>query len=281
MPKFILSKNLNVLKRIFISAFSLALILALSTGGSADTQVSNIVVFADVVGTKPVVRIFSPTTGTNDSPTVMNKIVGLNFGSVAGDILGVFLDDPAGTSLTGTAVLHHNCDINGDDCDDADSDIYQSITGLSIPAGVSPGIYNILVTTAAGTNLISNSKFTVTTEPPGVVPNIINVSPSIVSLMEAIPESVNFLADVVDSDSANTYFDVTNITEGGVSSSAEGSPINIIMIANAGTANFTVSGDASTVAGVGSMTFRVGDGGTPTTGNTNTKLIAIFIDPSW
>lgn len=272
-----------MLKKIFASGIilSLALFLAISSQAATETRYGNAVVFADVIGSKPVVRLFDPTNGLNGSDTLLNKIVGLNFGSTEADILGVFLDDdPVNTSLIGTPTLHHNCDITGNDCDDGDSDIYQSITGLSVPSGVAPGIYNILVTTAAGTNIVSNYKFTVTLEASGTTPTFIRVAPGLVSLVPGVANTINMKADITDaSPGAIVHFDVAPISTPGVSSSAEGSPIVLTMLGGSGTAAFTVSGDSSTGMGVSKVTLRAGDGGSPTTGNTATKEVDIVILP--
>lgn len=266
-----------------LSIITLATLLLTTLGVSSvaiaqSTSVGTIAVSATVLGSKPVVTSFTPTTGAHDATTSITKIVGYNFGTLAAHVYGVFLDDAAGTLLTGTLTLQTGCDIAGSNCGTGGQ--YSLITGLSVPTGVKAGIYNILVTTSAGTNIVSSSKFTVTAASATATPAITDVAPTIVSLMENLPDSVTMAATVADSDTAAVNFDVTGITVAGITASAGSPQASTSANAAGGQAlSFVVGGNAT--AQVGSMTLRVGDGGSSTTGNTSTRDVSIFIEPGW
>ena len=280
------------MKKVLSILMAITLVLFQVSVEAADlTNTGTVTIGATVLGDKPQVNSFTPTTGTNDGATAVTQIIGRNFGTISADVLGVFLDDNLSTSLTGTVTLATNCDIDGSNCGSGSG--YSKITGLSVPAGVVAGTYNILVTTGSGTNMVSDSKFTVTeVTVAGSAPTLQGLSPTVVSLMEGLNDSVNMTITVLDRDSAVVDFDVANISIGTVSASSgspatttNAIPIETPSIGDDGThgesLSFTMSSTAGTSAGVGTMDLRVGDGGSSTTGNTATQTVNIFIEPGW
>ena len=270
MQKFIrFHAQLFLVSLVFLISFSLVL---------AETQILTTAVSATVLGEKPIVNLVAPVTGVNDGATVMTKIVGRNFDNA----YGVSLDDASSTVLAGTITLTNDCDANGDNCGGGGS--YQKITGLSVPAEVSPGVYNVLVTSPLGTNLLSDTKFTVTAPAPTATPSITDVSPSYVSVMANLADVVTVNFTIKDSDSAAVNFDgdsnvlVTGATvdthlpvsqQTTTATAADGETVSFVFHSNSAGEEY------------GSLDIRVGDGGSPAAGNTSVKTLNVFVEPSW
>lgn len=266
----------KIVLTVLLSAFLTSFVIA-------ETQIGMVNVTAAVLGEKPIVNLITPTIGINTGAVVLTKIVGRNFDNV----YGVSLDDASSTVLAGTITLTDACDSNGDNCGGGGS--YQKITGLSVPAEINPGVYNVLVTTPLGTNLLSDVKFTVTAAAATTNPSINDVQPSYISMMANLPnpgDIVNVSFAISDSDTNAVEFDtdsnillVTNVSTGNYS------PANRTTTAATSTGGEVVSFDVSAISspeGYGTLDIRVGDGGTlPPSGNTSFKEVNIFIEPSW
>ena len=268
-----ISKTYGILI-VFVSFFVFC-----TQGVMAVTQVNTANVTATVLGEKPIVNLVAPITGVNDGVVLLTKIVGRNFDNA----YGVSLDDSTSTVLSGIINLESNCDSNGDNCGGGGS--YQKITGLSVPAGVNPGVYNVLVTTALGTNLFSDVKFTVTAPLPTATPSITDVRPSYIAAMANLADVVTVSFTIKDSDSAAVWFDGDSNISIGTVSVDNYSPIGQVTTQASVTGGERVSFDFnSNSAGevYGKLDIRVGDGGSPSVGETDfTKVIDIFIEPSW
>ncbi len=260
------------------SALALFLFVVCFSYVFAETQVNIANVTATVLGEKPIVNLIAPTSGTNTGATILTKIVGRNFDNS----YGVSLDDRSSTVLVGTITVTDDCDSNGDNWGGGGS--YQLITGLSVPAGVRPGVYNVLVTTALGTNLLSDVKFTVTAPVATATPSITNVSPSYVSVMASLVDTVTVDFTIKDSDTAIVDFDgdsnvlITGATvdthspvsqETSTATAADGENVSFVFHSNSAGEEY------------GTLDIRVGDGGSPTTGNTDVKTVDVFVEPSW
>jgi len=246
---------------------------------NADTQVGTVNVTAVVLGEKPIVNSFAPTAGTNTGAITLTKIVGRNFDNV----YGVSLDDANSTVLAGTITLNTGCDFNGDNCESGGS--YQSITGLSVPSGVIPGVYNVLVTTPLGTNLLSDTKYTVDSAVATVKPSINNIQPGYISVMANLADTVTINFTIKDSDSAAVEFDTdSNISIGGVTTSGyfpSSQTTNAANFVDGETVSFVFNSN-SVAETYGTLDIRVGDGGSgAASGNTNFKVVDIFVEPSW
>lgn len=244
----------------------------------AATQINTVNVTATVLGEKPIVNLVAPASGTNTGAVVLTKIVGRNFDNA----YGVSLDDPSSTVLAGSISLTSDCDANGDNCGGGGS--YQLITGLSVPADVAPGVYNVLVTTALGTNLFSDVKYTVTAPVATATPSITNVKPSYISVMANLADVVTVGFTVKDSDSAAVNFDAdSNILIAGATVNNYQPVSQQTSAANVPDGEQVSFDFNSNSAGeeYGTLDIRVGDGGSPTTGNTDFKVIDIFVEPSW
>lgn len=254
------------------------LFLCVFTYALAETQVWTANVSATVLGEKPIVNLIAPTTGVNDGAVLLTKIVGRNFDNA----YGVSLDDASSTVLTGVMTLTNDCDANGDNCGGGGS--YQKITGLSVPTEVNPGVYNVLVTTPLGTNLLSDTKYTVTAPAPTATPSITDVSPSYVAVMANLADVVTVNFTIKDSDSAAVDFDgdsnvlVTGATvdthlpvsqQTTTATAADGETVSFVFHSNSAGEEY------------GSLDIRVGDGGSSTTGNTSVKTLNVFVEPSW
>lgn len=273
---------LNILKKIgsVIALFFLLCSTFISTKVIAEdsTQIGTATVTAAVLGSKPIVTLVAPTSATNSGSVVITKIVGHNFTGA----YGVALDDLASTVLSGTITITDDCDSAGDNC--GGGGIYQKITGLSIPAGVNSGVYNVLVTTAAGTNLLSDTKITVNAAAPSATPSITNIAPSYVSAMADLNDMVTLNFTIKDSDSANVNFDGdSNVLVAGASVDNH-LPVSQQTSGANGVDGETVSfrfNSNSVAEQFGTLDIRVGDGGSPAAGNTDTATVNVFIEPSW
>lgn len=251
-------------------------VLALPLLG-ATTSIGTTQVSATVLGTKPVVVTLSPTSGANNVATPLTQIVGQNFGANAAAIVAVTLDDVSGTVLTGTAALQSGCDADGTNC--GGSGTYQRITGLSVPSGVAAGTYNVLVTTAQGTNLVSSQKFTSTVPVASPVPSVFSPSPSAVFLIEGVPDSFSLSVSVQDGDSDSVNMtSSSNVT--GVSATPGVTPTALTGLSSAtnNTKRFTysVSANGSSPAGSGRLTLTANDGV-----NQGSRNIDIVVTPDW
>ncbi len=170
------------------------------------TEQGNIQVSASVIGLKPVVYLFDPTEGDNSADRSVDIIVGRNFTNA-----GIVTLNPGVILLTGTIVVHTGC-TNLDatttaDCNNGGS--YDKITGLSIPSGTTPGVYDILVTTPNGTNNSSDTKYTVLAPTPTSDATIISISESPFRIISGQTKSITLEAS--DDDDDFIYYHVTEL----------------------------------------------------------------------
>lgn len=249
-----------------------------ATSVIAATQVNTANVTATVLGEKPIINLVTPTSGLNSGAVSITKIVGRNFDNA----YGVSLDDSSSTVLLGTITRTDNCDSDGENCGGSGS--YQKITGLSVPTGVNPGVYNVLVTTHLGTNLLSDVKFTVTEPVATATPSITNVKPSYISVMANLLDTVTVSFTIKDSDSnvvsfsgnenvlisgatVDTHLPISQQTL--TASATDGEQVSFVFNSNSAAEEY------------GELEIRVGDGGSTITGNTNVKVVNVFVEPSW
>lgn len=148
---------------------SVSLVALVAVFGVNDAQAinsaGNLQVSAQVIGQKPVVQSIAPDSAVNTGAQAV-VITGYNFEDVP--YIYVSFDDDNSTMLTGVAVTDTDPDsVDGDP---------EEITA-TVPAGITPGIYNVYVTTEHGTN-ISGVKFTVTAPNPANIPTIVGVTPT-------------------------------------------------------------------------------------------------------
>src|SRR3989339_203731 len=117
-----------------------------TNGGTNTTSAQKFVLTAPL----PAVSSIFPSSAGNGSSTVVT-ILGSYFfaGTASSCVISVKFDDAGSTSLTFSG---------------AQSDTI--IGGVTVPAGIQQGTYNVLVTTTDGTNTSSAQKFTVTDDPP-------------------------------------------------------------------------------------------------------------------
>lgn len=123
----------------------------------------------------PTVTNVAPSSGMDNVATAVT-ITGMEFVSVS----AVGLDDPATTALTAVTTVNDT-----------------TITA-SVPQGITPGLYNVRVTTPAGTNLTSAVQYQVISSatPP---PTVTLITPSTGSNVAATPVTVdgtNFIGTV-------------------------------------------------------------------------------------
>lgn len=253
-----------------ISTLSLALLLStvsLQTVQADNTpKVDIVVISAEVLGNKPLVNNFNPTSAQNDGATAITAIVGHNF---TGTTL-VSLDDPSSTTLSGAITLNTGCDSDPTSAVCGVNAGYDKITGLSIPANVAPGIYNILVTNAQGTNIASDVKLTVSAPPAGADTQIDSIDPSPVFVTVGGNRSLDI--NLSDTDSATTYFNIST-TNGGTFAPNQDS---VAMAASTGTGTTTFT--AGGAVGYFVNTFQAGD--TAVGGPyDDSKNIAFYVQP--
>ena len=101
----------------------------------------------------PIVQTVTPSQGPDNQATSV-VVTGQNFTGATEVELNTL---PAATQLTGTISV----DGGG-----------TQITGVSVPSGVLPGVYDLIVTTPAGTNTSSAQEFTVYSHLPPVVTGV-------------------------------------------------------------------------------------------------------------
>ena len=217
------------------------------TPGCTKNSVGNVQIIATVVGTKPLVTSFNPTAAVTTATTPIT-ITGDNF---TGATL-VTLDDPKSTVLTGTLTV-----IGGS----------TSITGLSIPAGVSAGNYNILVTTPSGTNITSTSKFTVTLPAPTGSPKISSITPNPVITETSSATQITLTA----ADTAHTSATLALSSHGGTWNSAAGT---VTLSGTTHTGTITRTFTAGAADGVFSNTFGISNAG-----GSDSASVLFYIQP--
>lgn len=239
------------------------------------------IVTATVLGQKPQVNSVSPATGANSGVTAV-EITGRNFGSNISNIYGVSLDDTMASALIAVApALAANCDLGDTFASCSGTGSYQILEGYSIPASRKPGIYNVLVTTASGTNMISDVKFTVTQGAATGTPTLSNLTPSFISFMEGISETFSMSVTTADSDTDTVNFEITNVptTQVQILSGAS-QTVTGASAASGKAVSYSVEGQASSLEGSYSLTLNVDDdnGLFPFD---NSLAVNVFIDPSW
>jgi len=131
----------------------------------------------------PVVNNVTPNNGSNSSSTTIT-ITGAGFfgGGSSADVISIKLSNSAETSITGWTVI-------------SDSVINSGV----IPSGLTPGKYDVRVTTSKGTNFTSVVKFWVQSVPPTVT-NIIPDNGSNLSLSTISIIGSNFFGGTSSSD---------------------------------------------------------------------------------
>lgn len=197
---------------------------------AVDPLVENVNVNATVLGIKPLVYDLSPTTGDNGVTTGITAIVGRNFtGAYA-----ITLDDESSTSLTGTIAVVDSTDNVATDPTVGGGGTFQKITGMTVPSGVVPGTYNILVTTSNGTNIVSDTKFVVTGSLPaedatiGSLPTSTDV---VISTASSVALTLN------DGDSDPVYWHITNFPTNTINVTWDNATGSIPMVGGTGTDN--------------------------------------------
>lgn len=251
-------------------AISLAALLALAGSAVAQTQsqVGNVVVSASVIGIKPIVNSFSPSTGVANATTAITQIVGRNFTGAS----IVTLDDANSTVLTGTITVETGCRSTGADCGNAGghNEGYERITGLTVPAGLAPGGYNILVTGSTGTNTTSDSLFVVSAPTASTAAAIVSVDPDPLVVLNASTDTVRL--SVNHSTAPSIAYSVTQ--QGGTFAASTGS---ISLTSQSGSISLDYSAGAT--PGYYLNTFQVDDDGEATTTFDDSRTTGFFVLP--
>lgn len=242
------------------SIFAAILVTTVSLGltvladAATQTSVSNVNVTASILGSKPLVYNLSPTSGANSGATAITAVVGRNF---TGATI-VTLDDANSTVLATNPTVVSSTDNDATVAGVGASGTYQKITGLSIPSGLTPGLYNILVTTSSGTNIASDVRFTVSAPVATGAPNIVSVDPN--PVITEVSTTANVSLTATDSNTTPINYSITQ--NGGTWDAASGT---IALTSNSGTKALVYTADVTD--GVFTNTFSVDDGGVPTTKN--------------
>lgn len=253
-----------MLKKAFIFGLTLAVLSPIIWAASS---MQNLIISGEVIGNKPVVYSFSPTTGSNDVPTPITAIVGRNFTSA----FVVTLDDPGSTAMTGTLTVSTSCDNNPANVI-CGSGTYDKITGLSVPAGIIAGDYNVLVTGPTGTNIGSDIPFAVTNPPPGPNARIDSINPDPIVIEVLASQDVTM--EVSDSNSPTVAY---SAEENGGTWDVPTGLIAMVTTTETQTLEFTAGAIPSPYANI----FRVDDDGETIVDNDDSQSVDFYVQPIW
>ena len=129
-------------------------IIVTTPAGSNSTSAEKFTVYSP-----PIVLATSPTAGKDDGATSVT-ITGQYFGGATSVALNT---TPTATPFGGTILVYNGA---------------TQIAGVHVPAGVPPGVYDVIVTTPYGSNTTSAQKFTVYADEAPVVTDDGLVTPS-------------------------------------------------------------------------------------------------------
>jgi len=239
------------LKKILSTISLCALVMVFSVGDvSAATSVGNLNLSAKVVGLKPVVTNVNPSAVFNNvTPTI--TITGYNFTGA----LYVTLDDENSSMLTGVII-------------DTDNQIR-----ADMPLGVAPGIYNVHVTTANGTNLTSDVKLTVNAPAAAANATIVSTTPAGPIVIAGLTQ--NFSVVVSDINDEPVVWSATSVTSAGGLGSFVAPAGSVTTALPNHEATFTTNFSATT-NGVYLGTFKADEDGSLIDGGEDVKILTIY-----